>query len=89
MYHHQDSYGKYTTAIYFIALVAMWAILFLNVIIAILFDNYVDDDDEDLLEEYKVLDEKAEELGIPDTISDIIIHKDLVLSKIIFYIFRC
>jgi hypothetical protein len=61
----------------------------MNVIVAILFDNYADDDDEDLLGEYKLLDEKAEELGIPDAISELIIHRDLVLGKIIFYIFRC
>jgi hypothetical protein len=82
MYHYQDSYGKYTTAIYFIALVAMCAILFMNVIVAILFDNYADDDDEDLLDEYKLMDEKAEELGIPDAISELVIHRDLVLGKI-------
>lgn len=52
----------------------------MNIIVAILFDNYADDDDEDMLEEYKILEEKAEELGIPDVISDIIIHKDLVLG---------
>jgi hypothetical protein len=57
----------------------------MNIIVAILFDNYADDDDKNLLAEYTILEEKVEELGIPEIISDIVIHKDLVLGKIDFF----
>lgn len=40
MYNYQDSYGKYLTTIYFVALVLMCALLFMNIIVAILFDNF-------------------------------------------------
>lgn len=81
MYNYQDSYDKYTTVIYFISLVSMWALLFMNIIVAILFDNYEDNDTEETNQELKELDEKAEELGIPENIREIVIEKDLVLGK--------
>ena len=46
MYNFQDSYDKYWTTLYFVALILMCALLFLNVIVAILFDNYEDNDKE-------------------------------------------
>ena len=81
MYNYQDSYGRYITAIYFIALVAMWALLFMNIIVAILFDNYEDQETESENEELKELDEMAEEIGISSSMREFIIHKDLVLGK--------
>lgn len=63
MYNYQDSYEKYQTTIIFVALVLMCAILFLNIIVAILFDNYEDSDDEDVKAEVAELMEKAQKLG--------------------------
>jgi len=53
----------------------------MNIIVAILFDNYEDNDTEETNQELKELDEKAEELGIPENIREIVIEKDLVLGK--------
>jgi len=88
MYNYQDAYGRYITAIYFIALVTMWAILFMNIIVAILFDNYEEHDTGESNQELQELDEKAESLGIPESIRDIIIHKDLLLSMHSHFIHR-
>ena len=83
MYNYQDTYGRYVTAIYFVALVSICALLFMNIIVAILFDNYEDNDTGDQKQELIELEEKAESLGIPTCVSDIIIKKDLVLGKLI------
>lgn len=80
MYNYQDSYDKVFASLYFIGLVAMCALLFMNVIVAILFDNYEDEDHEEENEEIKLLEEKAEELNIPSSVRDVIIHKDLLLD---------
>ena len=48
MYNFQDSYDKYWATLYFVALVLMCALLFLNIIVAILFDNYEDNDKEEV-----------------------------------------
>ena len=49
MYNFQDSYDKYWATFYFVALVLMCALLFLNIIVAILFDNYEDNDKEEVI----------------------------------------
>ena len=49
MYNFQDSYDKYWATLYFVALVLMCALLFLNIIVAILFDNYEDNDKEEVI----------------------------------------
>ena len=49
MYNFRDSYDKFWTTLYFVALVLMCALLFLNIIVAILFDNYEDNDKEKVL----------------------------------------
>ena len=58
MYNFQDSYDKYFTAIYFIALVLVWALLLINLIIAVLLDkleenqseNHSDDNYDELIQ---------------------------------------
>lgn len=82
MYNYQDAYGSVIVAIYFIALVIMCALLFMNIIVAVLFDNYEDHDKEECNLELEELEEKAEALGIPKSIRDIVIRKDLVLGKL-------
>lgn len=85
MYNYQDSYGNVIVAIYFVALVIMCALLFMNIIVAVLFDNYEDHDLEDWNLELSELEEKAETLGIPKSIRDIVIRKDLVLGKLFVF----
>lgn len=80
MYNYQDSYDTYITVVYFLALVFMWALLFLNIIVAILFDNY-EEQEEGQDDDTKELEQEAEEIGIPEEIREIIIHQDLVLGK--------
>ena len=63
MYNYQDSYGMYQTTIFFVALVLMWALLFMNIIVAILFDNYESSDDEEEKAEIVELKEKASKIG--------------------------
>lgn len=63
MYNFQDSSGSVLATFYFVALVLMWAILFLNIIVAILFSNYEDNDKEEN-EDFKELEDKAIELGM-------------------------
>ena len=63
MYNYQDSYEMYQTTIFFVALVLMWALLFMNIIVAILFDNYESSDDEEEKAEIAELKEKACKIG--------------------------
>ena len=53
----------------------------MNIIVAILFDNYEDQETESENEELKELDEMAQEIGISSSMREFIIHKDLVLGK--------
>ncbi|CAI2380762.1 unnamed protein product [Moneuplotes crassus] len=80
MYNYQDASGSFIATIYFIGLVLMCAILFMNIIVAVLFDNYdgaeQDNEDEDL----KELEEKAEELGLHPSVSDIVIKNDIIVD---------
>jgi hypothetical protein len=81
MYNYQDAYGRYTTVFYFIALVIMCALLFMNIIVAVLFDNYEEHDTSEMNSELKELEDKAKELKIPKGIIEVIIYKDLLLGK--------
>jgi hypothetical protein len=81
MYNYQDADGRFIPTVYFIALVFTCAILFINVIVAILFDNYEDGDEEGKNEDLKELQDKADELGIPQEISSIIINNDIILGN--------
>ena len=64
MYNFQDSYGKYITTIYFVALVLMCALLFMNIIVAVLLDNYEEFDSDDKNEDEIVeLEKQAKDLG--------------------------
>ncbi|CAI2379843.1 unnamed protein product [Moneuplotes crassus] len=80
MYNYQDATGTLIASVYFVSLVLMCAILFMNIIVAVLFDNYdaagQDKQDEDLIE----LEEKAEELGIHSSVSGIIINNDIIVD---------
>ena len=64
MYNYQDSYEKYQTTIFFVNLVLMCALLFMNIIVAILFDNYENGDDDEEKAEIAELREKASKIGI-------------------------
>lgn len=65
MYNYQDSEGKFITAVYFVALVLTCAMLFMNIIVAVLFDNYENNEDQSKDEDLQELEEKALALGIP------------------------
>ena len=84
MYNYQDSTGTLIASVYFVALVLMCAILFMNIIVAVLFDNYdnsgEDKEDEDLQE----LEEKALSLGIHPAMCDTIINNDIIIGM--FYL---
>lgn len=80
MYNYQDTTDKYITAVYFVALVLTWAILFMNIIVAVLFDNYEDDDKQSSNEELEEIEEKAVKLGIPPHVWDLIIRNDIIIG---------
>jgi uncharacterized membrane protein YhdT len=82
MYNYQDSSGTYTAALYFVAYVLVCAILFMNIIVAVLFDNYDDSEEEKKDEDLIELEEKAIDLGIPEGVRDIIIRNDIIIGLI-------
>lgn len=81
MYNYQDSSGTYTAAIYFVSYVLVCSILFMNIIVAVLFDNYDDSEEEKKDEDLLELEEKAIELGIPESVRDIIIRNDIIIGS--------
>jgi len=83
MYDFQDSDGMLVASLFFVTLVLTCAILFINIIVAVLFDNYEDHDEESRKEELLELEEKALSLGVPQDICDIIIKNDIILGKLL------
>jgi transcriptional/translational regulatory protein YebC/TACO1 len=53
----------------------------MNIIVAVLFDNYEEHDTSEMNSELKELEDKAKELKIPKGIIEVIIYKDLLLGK--------
>ena len=53
----------------------------MNIIVAVLFDNYEEHDNEGNTEELAEIEEKAIEVGIPEDIRDIIIRNDIIIGK--------
>ena len=77
MYNYEDASGSILATFYFVALILMWALLFLNIIVALLLYNYNRNinagDDTDLQE----IEKKGRKMDIPPEILKLIIDNDL------------
>jgi len=78
MYNFEDATGKFISTFFFIALILMCSMLFMNIIVAVLLSNYTENTEENDDEDLKEIEERGNQVGIPSNILQLIIEYDLV-----------
>lgn len=83
MYYYSDAYNPWITHFYFISLVIVCSFFILNLTVAILLDNYAENENQDggLISSTIELTEAGKAAGLPEEVIDFVIHQDITTIK--------
>ena len=83
MYYYSDAYNPWLTHFYFISLIIICSFFILNLTVAILLDNYAENENQEggLISSAIELTEAGKSAGLPEEVIDFVIHQDITTIK--------